>query len=136
MKVLVDTDVWSEAFRKKEGIESAYVKELKLLIEESRVQLIGIIRMEILCGLRSKSTFDKIESKLNVFPDRELNSAIFVLAAQFFNLCRSKGIQGSNNDFIICACSAHWGIPILSKDQDYLSYSKYLPIELSLPRKG
>jgi hypothetical protein len=30
------------------------------------------------------------------------------MAAQFFNLCRSRGIQGSNTDFLICACSVKW----------------------------
>lgn len=135
MKVIVDTDIWSEAFRRKEKEHSEYVLELKSLIEEGRIQMIGIIRMEILCGLREKSAYDKIEKKLNAFPDRKLEASIFVQAARFFNLCRSKGIQGSNNDFLICACSVNWKIPILSKDKDYAQYKKFIPIDLISPRK-
>ena len=135
MKVLVDTDVWSEAFRKKSGKKSDYIYELISLIEENRVQLIGIIRMEILCGISNLDVFEKIEKRLLAFPDRPLDSEIFVLAAKFYNLCRSKGIQGSNNDFIICACSVLWKTPILSKDKDYKHYQKYLPIEFLEPRK-
>ena len=135
MKVLVDTDVWSESFRKKSGAKSEYVHELTCLVEEGRVQLIGVIRMEILCGIRDRKVFDRIKKRLEPFPDRLLESEVFVLAAQFLNLCRKKGIQGSNNDFIMCACSVFWRMPILSKDKDYQHYSAYLPIEILMPRE-
>ncbi len=134
MRVIVDTDVWSEAFRKK-GPKSAYVDELRNLIHEGRVQMIGVIRMEILCGLREEKLFRVLSRKLEVFPDRPLDSEVFVTAAQFLNLCRSKGIQGSNNDLILCACSMLWELPILSKDKDFLRYRKLLPIDLANPRK-
>ncbi len=136
MKVIVDTDVWSEAFRKKKGKKSLYRHELEHLVQETRVQMIGPIRMEILCGLRDTKLFEIIESSLRAFPDRFLESEVYVLAARFFNLCRSKGIQGSNTDFVICACSVLWRSPILSKDKDYQHYKKLLPIELIHPRKG
>ena len=47
MRGIVDTDVWSEAFRKKSS-KSDNVDELVRLIREGRVQMIGVIRMEIL----------------------------------------------------------------------------------------
>jgi len=47
-----------------------------------------------------------------------------------------RGIQGSNTDFLTSACSVYWGVPILSKDKDYLLYRKHLPIELIQPRKN
>ncbi len=134
MNVLVDTDIWSEAFRKKRGAKSEYVEELTFLIEEGRVQLIGVIRMEILCGIRDGMVFERIRKRLESFPDRMLDTAVFILGAQFLNLCQSKGIQGSNNDFILCACSVLWKVPILSKDRDYEHYGKLLPIELLRPR--
>ena len=133
MNVIVDTDVWSEAFRKK-GEVSDHVRELVSLVEEGRVQLIGPIRQEILCGLRSSERFAQICKRLDAFPDRPIDSSVYIMAAQFFNLCRSRGIQGSNTDFLICACSVKWRLPILSKDQDYLRYKELLPIELLVPR--
>ena len=98
MKVLVDTDVWSEAFRKKEGT-SAYVVELASLIEEDRVQLIGPIRQEILCGIRDAQLFKRFSRRLDAFPDRPIVADVYVMAARFFNLCRSRGIQGSQTDY-------------------------------------
>lgn len=134
MRVIVDTDVWSEAFRKK-GPKSKFVDELQNLIHEGRIQMIGVIRMEILCGIRSEKMFERLNDKLEAFPDRSLDSEVFVTAAKFLNLCRSKGIQGSNNDYIICACSMLWKMPILSKDKDFVGYREILPIKLADPRK-
>ena len=135
MKVLVDTDVWSEALRRKKGKKSTYVDELVDLIQEGRLEIIGPIRMEMLSGIRDKEVFDAFSDKLAAFSDRPIESEVYILAAKFFNLCRSKGIQGSNTDFLICACSVHWSVPILSKDKDYLLYRKHLPIKLIQPRK-
>lgn len=134
MKVLVDTDVWSESLRKREGKPSDHVLELRNLIQEGRVQLIGFIRMEVLSGIREKAQFDRLHSSLKAFPDKTLSEELFVMAARFFNLCRSKGIQGSNYDFLLCACSVSWRMPILSKDKDFQQYKKHLPIELLHPR--
>jgi len=134
VRVLVDTDVWSEALRKKKGERSEHVDEFSELIKEGRVEIIGPIRMEILSGIRDEKVFDVFSQKLAAFIDRQLPTEIYVLAAKFFNICRGKGIQGSNTDFVICACSVHWGMSILSRDQDYVFYRKYLPIELLEPR--
>jgi len=134
VKVIVNTDVWSEAFRKK-GSKSAYFDELKSLIQEGRIQMIGVIRMEILSGIRTAEIFETLRDRLESFPDKLLDSELFETAAKFHNLCRSKGIQGSNNDFIICACSVLWKMPILSKDKDFIAYQNILPIELTKPRK-
>ena len=136
MKVLVDTDVWSEALRRRKGKKSAYVDELIDLIQEGRLEIIGPIRMEVLSGIRDQKVFDAFSDKLAAFFDRSIESEVYVLAAKFFNLCRSKGIQGSNTDFLIGACSVYWGVPILSKDKDYLLYREHLPIKLIQPRKN
>ena len=135
MRVIVDTDVWSEALRKKKGKKSAYVDELIDLIQESRLEIIGPIRMEVLSGIREIEVFEAFSERLAAFPDRVIPSDVYVLAARFFNLCRSKGIQGSNTDFLICACSVQWNVPILSKDKDYMLYKKHIPIDLIQPRK-
>ena len=135
MRVIVDTDVWSEAFRKG-GTKSRYVDELFDLIQEGRIQMIGCIRMEILCGIREEKVLNHLSEKLETFPDRALGTEVFVTAARFFNLCRSKGIQGSNIDFIICACSVLWKMPILTKDKDFTRYQKLLPIEIAKPRNS
>jgi predicted nucleic acid-binding protein len=134
MKIIVDTDVWSEALRKKKGKESNYVLELRELINESRIQMIGPIRQEILSGLKDDAVFESLKKNLRSFPDLDLKYEVYEIAAKFFNLCRTKGIQGSNTDFLICACSVFYKLGIMTKDKDFQRYKKYLPIELIEPR--
>ena len=134
MNIIVDTNVWSEAFRKDSTPPSNHVQELAALVSENRVQLLGIIRMEILCGIKSPSIFNKLHNRLASFPDLIIETETYIMAAQFFNLCRSKGVQGSNNDFLICACAIQLDLPILTKDKDFTLYSQYIPIQLHAPR--
>ena len=63
-----------------------------------------------------------------VSPDEEIGTAIYEMAASFFNACRSQGIQGSHTDFLICACAVSWKAHILSKDKDYIRFQKNIPI--------
>jgi hypothetical protein len=127
--VLVDSDVWSEAFRKK-GEKSAYVSHLQKLIDADEIVMIGPVRQEILSGIKEKKKYETIRKLLKSFPSQPIDDSIYELAASFFNTCRSKGIQGSHTDFLICACSATWKVKILSKDQDYDQYSKYIPVDI------
>lgn len=130
MKVLVDTCVWSLALRRTEAAAPALVEELTELVGELRVQLIGPIRQELLSGIKVKRQFSTLKKYLAAFPDLPLDSADFELAAEFFNLARSKGIQGSNTDYLICAVAYRHQLPIFTTDQDFERYASVLPIRL------
>ncbi len=136
MKVLVDTCIWSLALRRKKQPTSNIVEvvEFQELIEEVRVQLIGPVRQEILSGVKSRQQFSKLKKILFAFPDLPLASEDFELAAEYFNTLRSKGIQGSNTDFLICAVSIRNNMPIFSNDNDFNDYKKHIPITLHVPR--
>jgi predicted nucleic acid-binding protein len=111
-------------------LESTVVNEFRNLILEHRVDIIGPIRQEILSGLREIAQFERLESHLSAFPDIPLETADFIMAAKFFNTCRTKGIQGSNTDFLICAVSVQRQLAIYTTDNDFNLYAKYLPIIL------
>lgn len=130
MKVLVDTSVWSLALRRGREGDPGPVRELRNLIEDSRVQMIGPIRQEILSGIRDEGQFKELEVRLSAFPDVPLTPEDHVTAARFFNICRSKGIQGSNTDFLICAVAVRHRLAIFTTDKDFVRYAKHLPIVL------
>jgi predicted nucleic acid-binding protein len=130
MKILVDTSVWSAALRRGDQRRLPCVKELRGLIQDHRVQLIGPIRQEILCGICSESQFNNLKKHLGSFPDLPILTEDYVEAARYFNLCRSKGIQGSNTDFLICAISVRNELPIYTIDNDFELFAKYIPISL------
>ncbi len=130
MRVLVDTCVWSLALRRERSTEEAVVKELGELISESRAQCIGPIRQELLSGIKDKKQFSKLRSALQAFPDLALETGDYECAAEFYNLCRRKGIQGSNTDFLICAVADRRNMAIFTVDNDFSLFQGCLPVAL------
>ncbi len=130
MRVIVDTSIWSLSFRRKKNPNIENEIKLKKLILEGNIVLLGPIRQEILSGIKDKSKFDLLKSNLRVFPDFPIVEKDFETAAEFFNLCRSKGIQGSNTDFLICAVASNNNFPIFTSDKDFDNYKKILTIRL------
>ena len=130
MKIIVDTSIWSLAFRRKNDLQNPNVLELYELIQESRVQIIGSIRQEILSGIRSKDIFIRLKKRLSAFPDLLITSNDYEKAAEYFNVCKSKGIQGSNTDYLICAISNRFDFSIFTNDKDFQNFEQLLPIKL------
>jgi predicted nucleic acid-binding protein len=135
MKVVVDTSIWSSALRRGVQNNSAAVQELRHLVQDHRVQMIGPVRQEILSGIRHESQFNKLKAHLENFPDLSISTEDYVAAAKFFTLCRAKGVQGSNTDFLICAVAVRNKFAIYSTDKDFDLFSKHIPIIIYRPDK-
>ncbi len=128
--ILVDTSVWSLALRRRTVEPSVYVQELIELINDTRVQMIGSIRQEILSGIKVEAQFAALREQLRAFPDLPLSANDFEYAAELFNMLRSKGIQGSNTDFLICAVSLRHNMPIFTIDNDFCLFASHIPVRL------
>jgi len=74
--------------------------------------------------------FIALRDRLRAFPDERLETEDFARAAEHFNTCRARGIQGSNTAFLICAVAERRGVPILTTDADFTRYAMVLPIAL------
>lgn len=92
--------------------------------------MLGAARQELLCGIKSAAQFGALRAALKGFEDVALVQGDYELAAEFFNTCRSKGVQGSHTDFLICATASLRKLSILTTDQDFVPYSKHLPVNL------
>jgi predicted nucleic acid-binding protein len=130
LKVLIDTPVWSYAFRSHNEKYSDEIRMLVSLIEEQRAIIIGPIRQEILSGYSDLNKFSKIREKLSFFENTPIDDSDYELAAEFSNHCRIKGIQGSHIDFLICAISYRVDAPIFTTDNDFVQYREIIPIKL------
>ena len=130
MRVLVDTSVWSAALRRAKRTNSPQAAELRNLIADHRVEIMGPIRQELLSGIRDTTQFKNLEKHLAAFPDIPLSTEDYVAAAKFFNLCRSKGVQASNTDFLICAVAIRQRLSIFTTDKDFTLFAKHIPIVL------
>jgi len=89
MKVIIDTSVWSLTLRRNAPTdEIAKVNLLRDLIADGRVVLLGAIRQEVLSGIRYPEQFARLRDYLRAFPDLELTTEDYEVAAEFFNTCR------------------------------------------------
>ena len=129
MKVLVDTCIWSAVLRHKNP-DLELSNKLKDLINDGRVSIIGPIRQELLSGISGTEQFHRLKKQLSSFEDITLKTEHFEKAAEFSNMCRKEGIQGSTIDFLICAVAYLENLVIFTTDSDFENYSKFLPIEL------
>jgi len=62
------------------------------LIADDRVALLGVIRQELLSGIRAVERFVRVREYLQAFPNLELTIEEYELAAEFYNICRRNGI--------------------------------------------
>ncbi|MFN7096358.1 MAG: PIN domain-containing protein [Gammaproteobacteria bacterium] len=130
MKIIVDTSIWSLALRRKTSKSDVLTSILSELINESRVQMLGAIRQELLSGIKLDAHFKQLRDYLRAFADFSITEADHEQAAEYFNLCRKEGIQGSNTDFLICAVAVRHNMQIFTSDKDFALFSNILPVKL------
>jgi len=138
MNVLVDTSVWSLALRRKNeslrGNEKLFVAELTELIREGRARVIGLVRQELLSGIKTAQQFEKLRDYLRFFPDAAVDMSDYESAAEAGNRCRAKGVVVSIVDILLCAVAMKREWSIFTTDPDFMNYSKVLPVATHTPR--
>jgi predicted nucleic acid-binding protein len=134
MMVLVDTPVWSLALRRKPADlnrrERALTEALAELVREGRAQMIGVIRQELLSGMREQTQFEKLREYLRAFAEPAMEASDHEEAALMHNRCRARGVVGAAIDFLICAAAARREWEIFTTDRDFEGYAKVLPVKL------
>lgn len=139
MNVLVDTSVWSLALRRKKEhlstAERSLVSELSELIREGRARIIGLVRQELLSGIRTTEQYERLRLHLRSFPDEPIDTSDHEEAAKAGNRCRGRGIVVSIVDAFLCAVVMKREWDIFTTDPDFTNYAKVLPLRIHAPRK-
>lgn len=139
MNVLVETSVWSLALRRRPQDlnpgQVSLVRELRTLIQEGRVTMIGVVRQELLSGIKAASQFEKLKEILEAFPDESITTEDHVAAAKMGNTCRSRGVTVSLVDMLLCCVAHSRGWAIYTSDPDFGRYAKIFGLNLHAVRK-
>lgn len=130
--VLVDTPIWSVAFRRKALLPSDETlrEQLAQLARRGEAQLLGVVRQELLSGVREHAQFVRLRQLLRDFPDVTLHVDDYESAAEMSNRLRSAGVTGSPVDVLLCSVALARKWTIFSTDHDFLRYAAVLPIQL------
>jgi predicted nucleic acid-binding protein len=139
MNVLIDTSVFSLALRRKnESLstkERLLVADLSELIREGRARMIGLIRQELLPGIKATEQYEKLRVHLRSFPDEVVDTSDYEEAAKAGNRCRAKGVAVSIVDMLLCAVAIKRQWAIFTTDPDFSNYAKVLPLRIYAPRR-
>jgi predicted nucleic acid-binding protein len=131
--ILVDTSVWSLAFRRRksgseEAVESRVLRDLIEADEE--IALPGIVLQEILSGVSEKAQFERLQGVLAAFPLVLATEQTHVEAARIANACRSRGVAVSTVDCLIAAMVIELNAQLFTADKDFVHMSDHCALRL------
>ena len=131
MSLLVDTSVWSLAFRRDAVSTSQAVEVLRGALEGAdQVFTTGLILQELLQGFAGPKARTQLIERFAALallqPDREDH----IDAAEVRNSCRKNGVQiGTIDALLIQLCLRH-DLALLSTDKDFRSASKHVKFRM------
>jgi predicted nucleic acid-binding protein len=132
VRVLVDTSVWSYAFRKAGPADHPAVKKLSLLLEEGEdIALTGTILQEILQAFRHAATRRTVSEHLEAVPIIPLDRDDYVAAAALHRRCAAKGIAASTVDCQIAQAAIKAGYLLLTADEDFKFIARHTSLKLA-----
>lgn len=131
MSLLVDTSVWSLAFRRDSAVAVAEVNTLQHALEGAdQVFTTGLVLQEVLQGFTGPNARAQLIERLAALaflqPDREDH----IEAAEVRNVCRRNGVQiGTIDAVLIQLCRRH-DLVLLSSDNDFRAAAKHVQFRL------
>jgi predicted nucleic acid-binding protein len=121
VSLLVDTSVWSMAFRRDTPADLPEVRALGEALESGElVVTTGLILQEILQGFSGPRARDTILDRFNALPFLIPDRRDHIEAANLRNQCRRGGIQAGTIDALLAALCLRHGLSILTTDADFL----------------
>jgi len=131
MKILVDTSVWSLAFRRQSGIENPEALTLKTLIEQGDdIYLLGIILQEVLQGIRQPKYFHTLKEYFDFFPLIELTRDNYIQAAELKNHLIKRGKQAGTVDVLIASAAISHNCYLFTTDKDFRYIAEHSKLKL------
>ena len=129
--MLVDTSVWSLAFRRDAEASVPEVAALRdALLGAQQVFTTGLILQELLQGFAGPKARTQLLERLSALAFLQPEREDHMEAAEVRNSCRRRGVQiGTIDALLIQLCRRH-GLVMLSTDQDFQAASRYVDFRL------
>lgn len=125
-RVLVDTSVWIEFFRKHEPYYSVVTR----LIDEEQVVCCGIILAELMQGAKSDKELTVLADFLQVFSFIPETAELWVAAGKLSFQLRRKGITIGLSDCYIAVAAASARLQVATLDSHFEALCKPAKINL------
>ena len=127
MSLLVDTSVWSLAFRRDAEVTVAEVKALQHALEGAdQVFTTGLVLQELLQGFAGPKARSQLIERFAALGYIQPVREDHIEAAEVRNTCRRHGVQiGTVDAVLIQLCLKH-DLVLLSSDNDFRSAAKHI----------
>ena len=120
MSVLVDTSVWSLAFRRNAPPSLPEVKELARALDAGDpIYGTGLVLQELLQGFTRPKAHALIVDHFSLLPFLIPDREDHIEAAELRNKCRSKGIQVGTIDALLAQLCLRHELELLTTDTDF-----------------
>ncbi len=133
---MVDTSVWSLAFRRDAAKPSAEVDALKSALEGGEsVVTAGLVLQELLQGFAGPRNRDQIIERFGALPLLSPDRQDHIEAAELRNRCRRAGVQVGTIDALLAQLCIRHDLALLTSDSDFAGIAAHTPLRLLKPAK-
>lgn len=129
--MLVDTSVWSLAFRRDQVATAPQVRKLRNALEGGETIVVtGLVLQELLQGFAGpkarKDIIDRFSALPLLAPDRQDH----IDAAELRNRCRRAGLQIGTIDAVIAQLCIRNDLVLLTTDNDFILAARHCPLRV------
>jgi predicted nucleic acid-binding protein len=125
-KVLVDTSVWIEFFRKK----APYYGIVLELMDEDRICCVGLILAELMQGAKSEKELNTIKEFLHVFDFLPESIDVWEGAGELSCMLQRKGVTVGLSDCYISVITKSFNAKLLTLDKHFSAIQKEITLKL------
>lgn len=136
MTLLVDTSVWSLAFRRDTESSAPQVKALRAALSGGEaIVTTGLILQELLQGFSGPRARKDIVQRFAALPLIVPDRPDYIDAADLRNLCRRTGVQIGTIDALLAQLCIRHGLELLTTDNDFKLVSEHSPLRVWAPSR-
>jgi predicted nucleic acid-binding protein len=131
MTLLVDTSVWSLAFRRDQTSANPQVRALRNALEGDEIVVTtGLVLQELLQGFAGPRARKDIIERFAALPLISPERQDHIDAAELRNACRRAGIQIGTIDALLAQLCVRHGLILLTTDNDFLLAASHCPLKV------
>jgi hypothetical protein len=131
MTLLVDTSVWSLAFRRDLVAIEPAVQQLKdALLGTAVVVTTGLVLQELLQGFSGAKAHAQIVERFAALPLLQPDRDDYVSAAALRNRCRRSGVQVGTIDALLAQLAIRHDLTLLTTDKDFEQVAKFTELRV------
>ncbi|MEO1003315.1 MAG: PIN domain-containing protein [Cyanobacteria bacterium J06638_7] len=125
MSLLVDTSVWSLAFRRDGQQGAPEVSALRAALQgAAQVFTTGLVLQEVLQGFAGPKNRDQLVERLSVLAFLQPDKQDHIAAADIRNACRRRGLQIGTIDALLIRLCQRYDLTLLTTDKDFQAASR------------